>query len=102
MWESTERSFQAYVRPLVNFTSLKYLGRVLTAADDYWPVLVGNLLKAWKRWAWMMRILGREVISSRVSGMFSKAVVQAVLLLWSETCMLTPYLHGTGPSKFPA
>ena len=44
--------------------------------------MVGNLRKAWKSWDRLLRILGREGASPRVSGMFFKAVVQAVLFFW--------------------
>ena len=46
MQESVWRAFQAYVRPLATVTLFKYLGLVLTVADDNWPVEVGNLRKA--------------------------------------------------------
>ena len=36
----TSRAFSAYERPLDMVTSLKYLGRVLLAADYDWPVVV--------------------------------------------------------------
>ena len=48
--EIRESAFQAYGRPLVTVTSFKYSRRVLAAADDEWPVLVGNLQKARKSW----------------------------------------------------
>ena len=50
MWESEERVFQAYVRPLETVTSFKYMGRALAAADGNWPAVVGNLKKARKSW----------------------------------------------------
>ena len=90
MREITERAFQAYGRPLVMVTLFKYLGRVLTAVDDNWPAVVGNLQKAQMSWAWMTRILEREGASPRVLGMFFKAVVQEVLLFGSETWVMTP------------
>ena len=65
--------------------SLKYLGRVLTASDDYWTEVVGKIRKSWKSWARLMRILGQEVTSPWVSGMFSNAVVQVIILFGSET-----------------
>ena len=46
MQESVDRAFQAYVRPLATVTLFKYLGLVLTVADDNLPVEVGNLRKA--------------------------------------------------------
>ena len=67
-----ERAFQSYGRPLGTLSSLKYLGRVLTAADENWAVVLGNLQKARKSWAQMARILGQEGASLRVSGMFSR------------------------------
>ena len=87
--DSAERAFQAYVRLLQMVTSFKYLGRVLTEADNTWPAIVGNLSKAQKIWARLARILGWEGANPRVSGIFFKAVVQAVMLFGSETWMLT-------------
>ena len=46
--ESTERAFDAYGAPLENVKSFKYLGRVMTAGDDDWHAVVGNLCKARK------------------------------------------------------
>ena len=43
LWGISERAFQAYGCPLENLMEFKYLGRVMTAVDDDWPVLVGNL-----------------------------------------------------------
>ena len=49
-------------------TSFKYLVRLLTASDDYWPEVLGNLWKPRKIWAQLLKILGREGASLRVSG----------------------------------
>ena len=38
----------------------KYLGRILTAMDDDWPVVAANLGKFRNKWAWLYRILGQE------------------------------------------
>ena len=46
--ESTERAFEAYREPTKNVTEFKYLGRVLTAGNEDWPEVVGNLGKALK------------------------------------------------------
>ena len=51
---------------------------------DDWTVVVGNLRKARNSWAWLSRILVREGVKPRVSGMFFKVVVQAVLLFGLE------------------
>ena len=48
MREIAERGFKAYGRPLAMVTSLKYLGQVMTTADDEWTVVVGKIRKAQK------------------------------------------------------
>ena len=53
----------------------------MAASDEDCPAVVGNLYKARKIWACLLRIMGREGGNPRVSGMFSKAIVHAVLLL---------------------
>ena len=88
--ESVERAFQSYSRPLVTVTSFKYLVWVLTATDDNCPEVVEKVWKARKIWARMEMILIQEGASPRVSGMFSKEVVQAVLLFRSETWVMNP------------
>ena len=42
-------AFQAYRKPLVTVSEFKYLVRVMTALDDNFPAVVGNLSKARKR-----------------------------------------------------
>ena len=68
------------------------MGPVLTAGDENWPGVVGNLKKARKSWASLSRIMGWEGAKPRVSGIFFKAVVQEVLLFRSETWVLTPHM----------
>ena len=46
MQESAERAFQAYGRPIARFALLRYLVQILTASDDDWPTMVGDLWKA--------------------------------------------------------
>ena len=65
----------------------------MMAGDDYWPSVVGNLRKTRVSWAHMKRILVREGANPRISGIFSKAVVQAVLFFGSETWVLTPCME---------
>ena len=60
MRNSTERAFDAYGKPLDNMSAFKYLGRVMTAGDDDWPAVAGNLSKARKSWGSLSRILCRE------------------------------------------
>ena len=57
--ESSERAFKAYSASLENVITLKYLGRVMTAVDDNWTAVAGNLYKARKSWGRMSRILSR-------------------------------------------
>ena len=86
--DSTERAFEAYGKPLENVLAFNYLGRVMTAGDNNWPAVAGNLSKARKSWGRLSRILCREGADARVSGNFFKAVVQAVLLFRVETWVL--------------
>ena len=48
--ESSERALEAYGDPIKNVSAFKYLGRVLTAGDDDWFAVVGNLVKAQRSW----------------------------------------------------
>ena len=74
----------------------------MTAGDDDWPAVVGNLAKARKSWKRLQRILRREGATPRILGSFFKAVVQQVLLFGAETWVVTPkmeralsgFLHG--------
>ena len=43
---------------------------MLTAGDDDWLALVGNLGEARKSWGWLSRVLGREGADPKVSGSF--------------------------------
>ena len=73
--ESLGRAFHSYGSPLENVTAFKYLVRVMTAGDDDWPEVAGNLQKARKSWGQMSQILIREGADPKVSGHFFKAVV---------------------------
>ena len=66
--ESTEMAFEVYGEQLKTVPSFKYLGRILTAGDDDWPAVAGNLGKARKSWGRLQRILSREGANKRVSG----------------------------------
>ena len=83
--DSIERAVEAYGKPLETVSTFKYLGRVMTAVDDYCPEVEGNLVKARKSWWRLSRIISREGADKRVSRNFFKAVVQAVLLFGAET-----------------
>jgi hypothetical protein len=75
--------------PLEGVELFKYLGRPLSYSDSDWPAVYYNLKKARKRWARVSRVLTREGATSRVCGMFYKAVVQSVLLYGCETWVIT-------------
>ena len=65
----------------------------MTADDDDWPAVAGNMVKARKIWGRLSRILSQEGADKRVSGNFLKAVLQAVLLFGAETWVLTPRIE---------
>ena len=44
--ESTEMAFEVYGEQLKTVPSFKYLGKILTAGDNDWTAVVGNLGKA--------------------------------------------------------
>ena len=71
-------------------TSFRYLGRVISAADNDWPEVVRNLAKAQAVWKRVTRILSREGARPQVSGFFFKDVVQSVLLFGAETWVVNP------------
>ena len=98
--ESAEKAFQAYGRPLKTVTSFKYLGRVLTAADDGYPEVVGNLQKARESWTRLTRILGRKGASPRVPGMFSRQSAGGDFIWVGDVGSDPP--HGTAPGKLLA
>ena len=76
--------------PLEMMTSFRYLGQVISAADNDWTSVVRNLSQARVVWKRMTIILSREGTEPRVSGLFFKAVVQVVFLFVSETWVVTP------------
>ena len=79
-WEGTDLSLTAYVVPLYQFTSFKYLGRVLAAEENYWPEVVCNFRHARQKWARLTWVLSREGADSQTSGKIYLAVVQSVLI----------------------
>ena len=70
----------------VSFTTdFQYLGRLLTATDDDWPAVAGNIKKSQGVWGRLARVLGREGADPKVSHNFYTAVTQQVLLFGVET-----------------
>ena len=52
--------FSAYGRPLDMVTSFRYLGRLISAAEDHWTEVVSNLSQTRSVWKRMKIILIRE------------------------------------------
>ena len=88
-----ETALTAYGTPIAQVTLFKYLGKILTAADDNWPPVVRNLWKARRKWAQMTRVLGREGDDAQTSGQIYLEVVQSVMLYGSETWVMTPRIR---------
>ena len=61
----------------------------MTATDDDWPAVAGNIKKARRSWGCLARVLGREGEDPKVSRTFYIAVTQQVLLFGAETWVLT-------------
>ena len=74
MWENLERAFHAYGKQMKAVTEFCYLGRLLTATDDDWPAVAGNIWKARVSWGRLARVLGREGADPEVSQSFYTAV----------------------------
>ena len=87
---TTSRAFSSHGRTPDMVPSFKYLERVLSEADDDWPVVIRNLKKAWAFWRKMKRILSKEGLRQRVPIFYVKSVVQLVLLFGTETWVVTP------------
>ena len=79
------RVFSEYGTPLTEVPSLKYLGRILSSTDNNWPAVEKNLRGERGKWGKMVRILGIEGAYRRTAGRLHVEVVQAVLLVGSET-----------------
>ena len=76
MEATSEKAFHAYGTKMRVLTEFKYLGRVLTNTDDYWPAVAGNIRKARASWGRLARILGREGADLKVTRSFYTAVKQ--------------------------
>ena len=85
MRENLERAFHTYGKPMEAVSEFRYLGRLLTATDDDWPAVAGNIRKARVSWGRLARVLGRERADPKVSRSFYTAVTQQVLLFGAET-----------------
>ena len=89
MRENFERAFHAYGKPMEAVSEFRYLGRLLTATDNDWPAVAGNIRKARVSWGRLVWVLGREGADPKVSRIFYTAVTQQVLLFGAEMWVLT-------------
>ena len=87
--ENAEWAFHTYRKPTEAVSEFRYLGRLLTATDDDWPAVAGNIRKERVSWGRLARVLGREGADPKVSRSFYTAVAQQVLLFEAETWVLT-------------
>ena len=71
-----------------NVTTFRYLGRPLDQTDDDWPSVQRNIMRTRSVWGILGILLQHEGAEPRVSAIFYRAVVQAVLLYGSETWVL--------------
>ena len=76
MQENSERAFHAYGKPMEAVSEFCYLGRMLTATDDDWPAVAGNIRKVRVSWGRLARVMGREGADPKVSRSFYTAVTQ--------------------------
>ena len=88
----TELAITAYGTPINLVTSFKYLGRVLSEADENWPAVVNNLWRARQKWVRLTRVSSREGADARTSGQIYLAVVHLVMLYRSDTWVMTPHI----------
>ena len=65
--ENLERAFHAYGQLMEAVLEFRYLGRLLTATDDDWTAVAGNINKARRSWGRLAQVLGREGVDPKVS-----------------------------------
>ena len=81
-------------------SAFKYLGRVLTAGDDDWLAVVGNLGKARKSWGWLSWILIREGADQKGVGKVFQGGGTGAVSVWVG--YMGPHSEdGAGPVQFP-
>jgi hypothetical protein len=84
------RMFAAYREDLERVEVFKYLERLLTYDNNDSQAMQSNLMKARKSWVQVSFVLRAENASPKVSGVFYKEIVQAVLLFGIEMWKLSP------------
>ena len=87
--ENLERAFRAYGQPMEAVTEFRYLGQILTAMEDDWTAVAGNIEKARRSWGRLAKVMGMEGADPKVSRTFYISVTHQVLLFGEETWVLT-------------
>ena len=65
-----EMAFHTYGQPMEAVLEFWYLGRLLTAMDNDWPAVAGNINKVRRSWGRLARVFGREGADPKVSWNF--------------------------------
>ena len=73
--------------------TFKYLGRMLDRSDSNWTTVRYNSRKERRVWNWLGKLTWREGEDPRVSEMFYREVVQAVLLFGEDTWVLLAAMY---------
>ena len=71
-----------------NVENFKYMGRSLEQTDNDWPDVRRNLMRAWRVWGRLGKMLRREGADPKVAAMVYWVVTQAVILFGSDTWVL--------------
>ena len=78
--EGVKTDLTAYGKPLTEGFSFKFLGRILPASENDWPMVIYKLRKAQNMWTRLLRVLRQEIADTRMSRKIHMAVIQEVLL----------------------
>ena len=89
-----EVSFNVNGEKIDKAAEFKYLGRILEETDNNEHAANRQLTRARARWGSIAKILTIDGASPRVMGYFYKAIIQTVLLYWSELWTLTGRMIG--------
>ena len=84
------QTFTAYGEPLKRVQQYKYLGRIVSYDDNDTPSVRKNIKRSRRTGGQLRRLLEKEEVPPRVTGMFYQAAVASVLLYGSETWVLPP------------
>ena len=87
--------FKEHRQTLAMLFSFCYFGMTLTATDNNWPAVIGNLQKVRRIWALLSQILGLQGAYAQNSGMFYLKVLQSMLLFDSKIRVATPCMAKT-------